>query len=89
MTDLVEFRPKVGALETPATKTNAYLMYNDGGIYFGGFCTKILRTALLPNLWAVMVFGTNDYIGIIFDTYNDKLNGFEIFYNSFRRTMGC
>jgi len=24
-------------------------------------------------------FGTNDYIGIIFDTYNDKLNGFEYF----------
>src|SRR5690242_12854400 len=38
MTDLIEFRPKIGAIENPATKTLAYLMYNDEGIYFGGFC---------------------------------------------------
>lgn len=79
MTDLVEFRPKVGALETKTTKTNAYLMYNDEGIYFGGFCGESTKDSIATELKGRDGFGTNDYIGIIFDTYNDKLNGFEYF----------
>ena len=38
MTNLVEFRPRVGDLEDPANRTVTYLMYNDEGIYFGGYC---------------------------------------------------
>jgi len=38
MTNLVEFRPRVGTIEDPANRTVSYLMYNDEGIYFGGFC---------------------------------------------------
>ncbi len=79
MTDLVEFRPKVGALETPGTKTNAWMMYNDEGIYFGGFCHENTKDSIATELKGRDGFGTNDYIGIIFDTYNDKLNGFEYF----------
>ena len=79
MTDLVEFRPRVGALETKTTKTNAYLMYNDEGIYFGGFCGESTKDSIATELKGRDGFGTNDYIGIIFDTYNDKLNGFEYF----------
>src|SRR5258706_3876586 len=46
MTDMVEFRPKVGALEDPANKTIAYLMYNDEGIYFGGFCHERTKDSI-------------------------------------------
>ena len=38
MTDLVEFRPKMGAVEAHNVRTEAYLMYNDEGIFFGGYC---------------------------------------------------
>jgi len=79
MTGLVEFRPKIGALENPATKTVAYLMYNDEGIYFGGFCYERTKDSIAMELKGRDGFGTNDYVGIIFDTYNDKLNGFEYF----------
>ncbi|HRH48405.1 MAG TPA: DUF5916 domain-containing protein [Panacibacter sp.] len=79
MTDFVEFRPKVGALETPATKTVTYIMYSDEGIYFGGFCGESTKDSIATELKGRDGFGTNDYIGIIFDTYNDKLNGFEYF----------
>src|SRR5689334_25427383 len=46
MTGLVEFRPKIGALENPADKTIAYLMYNDEGIYFGGFCYERTKDSI-------------------------------------------
>jgi hypothetical protein len=79
MTDMVEFRPKVGALEDPANKTIAYLMYSDEGIYFGGFCHERTKDSIATELKGRDGYGANDYIGIIFDTYNDKLNGFEYF----------
>src|SRR5690606_31724165 len=79
MTDLVEFRPTVGRLENPETKTMAYLMYNEEGIYFGGFCYERSRDSIATELSGRDGFGTNDYVGLIFDTYYDKQNGFEYF----------
>jgi len=79
MTDMVEFRPTVGRLESPETKTVAYLMYNDEGIYFGGHCYERTKDSIATELAGRDGFGTNDFIGIIFDTYYDKQNGFEYF----------
>lgn len=79
MTDLVEFRPTVGAVEKPETKTVAYLLYDDEGIYFGGYCYERTKDSIAMELSGRDGFGTNDYIGLIFDTYYDKQNGFEYF----------
>lgn len=79
MTDLIEFRPTVGAKENPATKTITYLMYNDEEICFGGHCYERTKDGVATELAGGDGFGANDYIGIIFDTYHDKLNGFEYF----------
>ena len=79
MTDLTQFRPVVGAHEEYADRTIAYLMYNDEGIYFGGFCYERTRDSIATQLLGRDSFSTSDYIGLIFDTYNDKLNGFEYF----------
>ena len=79
MTDLVEFRPKMGAVEAHEVRTEAYLMYDDEGIYFGGYCYERTKDSIARELSGRDGFGTNDYIGIIFDTYYDKLNGFEYF----------
>jgi len=79
MTNLVEFRPTVGKPENPDTKTIAYLLYDDEGIYFGGYCYERTRDSIATELVGRDGFGTNDYIGLIFDTYYDKLNGFEYF----------
>jgi hypothetical protein len=79
MTDLVEFRPIIGAKENDGTKTVSYLMYSDEGIYFGGICYERTKDSIATELKGRDGFGTNDYVGIIFDTYNDKLNGFEYF----------
>ena len=79
MTDLVEFRPTVGRKENPENRTVAYLMYNDEGIYFGGYCYERTRDSIATELAGRDGFGTNDYVGLIFDTYFDKINGFEYF----------
>ena len=79
MTDLVEFRPTVGAVEKPETKTVSYLLYDDEGIYFGGYCYDRTKDSIAMELSGRDGFGTNDYIGLIFDTYYDKQNGFEYF----------
>ena len=79
MTDLIEFRPKIGRKEDYANRTETYLMYDDEGIYFGGYCHERTRDSIAMELKGRDGFGTNDYVGIIFDTYFDKLNGFEYF----------
>jgi hypothetical protein len=79
MTDLVEFRPKVGARENAENRTETWLLYSDEGIYFGGYCHERTRDSIATELSGRDGFGTNDYIGIIFDTYYDKINGFEYF----------
>ncbi|MBL7745797.1 MAG: hypothetical protein JNM19_17475, partial [Chitinophagaceae bacterium] len=64
MTNLVEFRPKVGALEAPENKTITYLMYDDEGIYFGGYCYERTKDSIATELAGRDGFGTNDYIGL-------------------------
>lgn len=79
MKDFVEFRPKIGAKEAFENRTITYLMYNDEGIYFGGYCYERTKDSIATELAGRDGFGTNDYVGIIFDTYYDKINGFEYF----------
>ena len=79
MNDLIEFRPTVGRREDFPNRTETFLMYSDAGIYFGGYCHERSKDSIASELKGRDGFGTNDYVGIIFDTYYDKLNGFEYF----------
>jgi len=60
MTDLVEFRPKMGAVEAHDVRTEAYLMYNDEGIFFGGYCYERTKDSIARELSGRDGFGTND-----------------------------
>jgi hypothetical protein len=77
--EMIEFRPTMGKNEEKGNETEAYLMYSDEGIYFGGTCWERSLDSISKELAGRDGFGQNDYIGIIFDTYSDKLNGFEYF----------
>ena len=79
MTDMVEFRPTVGGLKTPKQKqlpTSCMMMK---AFILVVFVMNEQKTVLQQNLIGRDGFGTNDYVGLIFDTYYDKLNGFEYF----------
>lgn len=77
--DFTEFRPVIGRKERPEIRTEAFLMYDDEGIYFGGTCYESTPDSISKELAGRDGFGANDYIGLIFDTYHDNLNGFEYF----------
>ncbi len=55
------------------------MLYNDEGIYLGGYCHERSRDSISAELNGRDGFGNNDYIGFVFDTYNDKINAFEYF----------
>ncbi|MEP7237668.1 MAG: DUF5916 domain-containing protein [Ferruginibacter sp.] len=74
-----ELRPTPFAPENPDNATQVYFVYNNDGIYVGGYAHEKTKDSISSELTGRDGFGNNDFIGVIFDTYNDKLNGFEYF----------
>ena len=75
-TQFVEWRPTFGTVEDSATRTEIYLLYDNTSIYIGGYCHERTKDSVSKELVGRDVIGVNDYVGIIFDTYHDKINGF-------------
>jgi hypothetical protein len=79
ISNLIEFRPTPFKAEATTNRTETFVMYNNDGIYFGGKCYEQSMDSITRELVGRDGFGNNDFIGISFDTYNDKQNGFEYF----------
>jgi hypothetical protein len=77
--DYTEFRPTPFRKEDSANRTEVYMLYDDEGLYFGGYCYERSKDSISSELVGRDGFGNNDYIGFIIDTYKDKINGFEYF----------
>lgn len=77
--DYTEFRPVPFRKEDTDTRTEVYTLYNDEGIYFGGYIHERNKDSIASELKGRDGFGTNDYVGVIIDTYKDHINGFEYF----------
>lgn len=75
-TKFVEFRPTFGKVEDDKNKTEVYILYDDDAIYVGGFCHEPSPDSISKELVGRDVIGVNDYVGVLFDTYNDNINGF-------------
>lgn len=73
-TDWVEYRPTFGKPEDDATKTEIYLLYDDANIYIGGYCHERTVDSISKELVGRDVIGVNDFCGILFDSYFDKIN---------------
>jgi hypothetical protein len=74
-TGFVEWRPNFGAIEDETTKTEIYLLYDNTAIYIAGYCHEKSRDSVSKELVGRDKIGVSDYVGIIFDTYFDKING--------------
>jgi len=74
-----EFRPTPFRPEDPELRTEVYLLYSNDGIYIGGYCHERNKDSIAVEVNGRDGFGNNDFIGFIFDTYKDKINGFEYF----------
>lgn len=74
-TNFVEWRPNAGQPEDSATRTVVYILYDNTSVYVGGYCYERTKDSISKELVGRDVVGVNDFVGIIFDTYNDKING--------------
>ncbi len=72
-------RPEPFKPESPDNATQVFFLYNNEGIYVGGYLHEKNKDSIAAELTGRDGFGNNDFVGIIFDTYYDKLNGFEYF----------
>ncbi|MCX6210520.1 MAG: DUF5916 domain-containing protein [Bacteroidetes bacterium] len=75
-TNFVEWRPSFGKIENDKNKTEIYLLYNDDAFYIGGYCHEPSVDSISKEFIGRDQVGVNDFVGVIFDTYNDKINGF-------------
>ncbi|MDB5246120.1 MAG: hypothetical protein JWQ40_514 [Segetibacter sp.] len=75
-TGFVEFKPNIGKHEDEKNKTEVWILYDDNAIYVAGFCHESSRDSLSTDLVGRDVVGANDFVGVLFDTYHDEINGF-------------
>ena len=75
----IALRPTPFLPESSDNATQIYFVYNNEGIYVGGYVHEKYKDSIAAELTGRDGFGNNDFIGVIFDTYHDKLNGFEYF----------
>jgi len=73
ITDLAEFRPKAGDKEKPGNTSEIWLLYDNTAIYVGGICHDTLKN-VSKELAGRDNIGVSDYVGVIFDTYHDRIN---------------
>lgn len=70
----IEWRPNPGKPEDTANRTLVYLLYDNTSIYIGGYCYERTKDSISKELVGRDVVGVNDFVGVIFDTYYDKIN---------------
>ncbi len=75
----IALRPTPFVAENIDNRSEVFFLYNDEGIYIGGYFHEKTKDSIATELIGRDGFGNNDFVGIIFDTYNDKINGFEYF----------
>jgi hypothetical protein len=73
-TGFVEWRPNAGKLEDSANRTFVYFLYDNTSVYIGGYCHERTKDSISRELIGRDQVGINDFVGVILDTYNDKIN---------------
>lgn len=76
MRDFIEWRPTPGRQEDSTNRTLVYLFYDNTAVYVGGHLYEKTTDSVSKELVGRDVVGINDFLGIIFDTYYDKVNAF-------------
>lgn len=72
---LIEMRPTFNKPEDSANRTELYILYDDNAIYVAGHLHETGRAQISTELAGRDNNGANDFIGVIFDTYQDRING--------------
>ncbi|RYY68491.1 MAG: hypothetical protein EOO13_12180 [Chitinophagaceae bacterium] len=71
----VEMRPTYNKPEQDNSRTEAWILYDNDAVYFSGICYEPSKDSISSELVGRDVVGVNDFIGILFDSYQDRING--------------
>lgn len=72
--DFIEFRPNPGAKEAYQNRSEIYILYDNTAVYVGGYCHERTADSVSKELVGRDKIGNSDFVGVIFDTYYDKIN---------------
>lgn len=75
MTDFIEHRPKAGKPEKHSQRTEVRIVYDDVAVYVAARMYEENPDSIAHELVARDRVGNSDFIGIVFDTYLDRING--------------
>ena len=76
----IELEPKPGAPEKHPTEVR--VLYDDAAIYVGAIMHDVSQDSILRELSDRDNIGNSDFFGVLLDTYNDHLNGYEFIVSS-------
>ncbi len=74
ITNLIEHRPNPGAVEDSTNRTLLYILYDNSNVYVAGYCYEKNSSHISKELIGRDKIGVNDFVGVVLDTYNDKIN---------------
>lgn len=75
LSNFVQMQPNFGGIESPQHRTEIYMLYDNNNVYIGGYCHELTKDSVSRELLGRDQVGINDFVGVIFDTYLDKING--------------
>jgi len=81
-TDFVELQPSAGNHEKPQERTEVKIIYDNSAIYIGARMYETSSDKVAREIATRDNVGNADFIGVIFDTYKDGINGSGFFVTS-------
>ena len=79
-TKFYELEPTPGPVEKHPTEVR--VLYDDAAIYVGAIMHDVSQDSILRELSNRDNIGNSDFFGVLLDTYNDHLNGYEFILTS-------
>ncbi|RFZ82808.1 hypothetical protein DYU05_11630 [Mucilaginibacter terrenus] len=81
-TDFVELQPNAGVHEKAEERTEVKIIYDNNAIYVGARMFETSGDKVAKEIATRDQVGNADFIGVIFDTYKDGINGTGFFVTS-------
>lgn len=75
--NFIAFEPVPGIKEDETHKTEVYILYDDQAIYIGARMKESKAEDISSEFVNRDQIGNSDFLGVILDTYNDKINASE------------
>src|SRR6476620_1531707 len=87
--NFIEQRPVYGRKEQENTRTEAFILYDDNAVYIAMFLHEKSKDSISTELVGRDQIGINDFAGVMFDTYEDKINGVGFYVTPLGEQMDC